>query len=68
MCLNLNDHQINIACYLLGKLYMNLMLTTNPKPVIPTQKIKKSKQNTILNHKELENKGTKENYKKNQLI
>ena len=33
MCFNLNDHQINIDCYLLRMLYMNIMVTTNPKPM-----------------------------------
>lgn len=32
-----NDHQKNIDCYLLWMLY-NLMVLTNPKPTIDTQK------------------------------
>lgn len=41
MYLNLNDHQINIDCYLHRMLQMNLVVTTNPKPMIVSQKIKK---------------------------
>jgi len=43
MCLNLNDHQINTDCYLLQVTYMNLMVTTNPKPTIDTPKVKRNK-------------------------
>ena len=52
MCLNLNDHQINMDCYLHRTLYMNIMVTTNPKPMIDTQNIKRKKteQNTIATH------------------
>ena len=51
-CLNLSDHQINTDCYLLRMLYMNLMVTTNTKPMTDTQKIKrkKAKYYTIHTH------------------
>ena len=40
MYLNLNDNSIDMD-YLFKMLYMNLMVTTNQKPIIQTQKIKK---------------------------
>ena len=41
--LNLNDNQLNIDCSVLRRIYMNFMVTTNPKPIIDTQKIKRKK-------------------------
>ena len=38
---NLRDHQLNIDCYIHRLLYMNLMVITNQKPIINTQKIKR---------------------------
>jgi len=35
---NLRDQQVNIDCYMQKLLYTNLMVTTNEKPVIDTQK------------------------------
>lgn len=40
ICLNLNHHQINMDCYLLMMLYVNNMVTTNPKLMTDVQKIK----------------------------
>ena len=73
MCLNLSNHQLNMGCYILRMLYMNLMVTAQQnleqihnkqrerKPSITLQK--------VINHKEREQekkKGTEKNYKNNQ--
>ena len=41
MASNLHDHQLNIDCYMQKMLYTNLKVTTNQKPVIDMQKIKR---------------------------
>jgi len=46
---NLSDHQLNIDYYILRMLYMNLMVATNAKSVIDTQK-NKTKINTKGSH------------------
>lgn len=52
MCSNLSDYQLHIDCYILRMLYMNLMVTKNPKPIRNTQNIKrkKAKYNIIESH------------------
>lgn len=49
---NLSDHQFTIDCYIHRLLSMSLNITTNPKSMINTQKIKKkeSKHNTTQSH------------------
>ena len=37
---SINDHQLNIECYMQKMLYANLMVKTNKKPVIYIQKNK----------------------------
>ena len=39
MCLNLNDCQFKTSGYSYQSTYMNLMVTTNQKPSIHTQKL-----------------------------
>ena len=40
MSSKLNNHQLNIVCYMQKMLYMNLMVVTNQKPVINIQTTK----------------------------
>ena len=44
---NLSDHQLKIDCYMHKKLYINLMIHTNQKPVIDMQRIKRKESNYI---------------------
>ena len=44
---NLNGHQFNIDCYVQKRLYTNLMTTTNQKPLINMQRIKRKKSKYI---------------------
>ena len=44
---NLNDLQLNIDCYMQKTLYSNLMITTNQKPLINIQRIKRKKSKHI---------------------
>ena len=44
---NLSEHQLNIDCYRQKMLYTNLMVTTNQKPAIHTQRIKRKQFNYI---------------------
>ena len=41
MCLNLNDYYFKTSRYNYRSAYMNLMVTTNQKPTINTQKLKR---------------------------
>ena len=40
MCLNLSDYQLKAICCVYRFMYINLMVTTNQKPIIATQKVK----------------------------
>ena len=40
---NLNDHQLNKGCYMQKRLYINIMGTTNQKPLINMETIKRKK-------------------------
>ena len=42
MDLNLSDYQLNIDYYMCKMLYINLIVTTNQKPVIYMQKIERN--------------------------
>ena len=44
---NLNDHQLNIDCYMQKRLYTNLMVTIYQKPLINMQRIKRKKSKYI---------------------
>ena len=66
---DLNDWPLNTDCYVLTMLYMNFMLTTNPKSIKDTEKKKRKKPNItlekLINHKERKRrKNEAENYKK----
>ena len=69
MCLNLNDHQLNIDCCILRMLYMNFVVTTNQKPIIEMQKNRGRKPSIALKkvtnrkEREQEKEGTEENCK-----
>ena len=41
MCLKLNDYQFKTSRHNYGSIYMNPMVTTNQKPIIYTQKLKR---------------------------
>ena len=43
----LSDHELNIDCYMHKMLFINLMVTTNQKPVINIQKIKRKESKYI---------------------
>lgn len=61
MCWNLSNHHPNIDCYIHGTLYMNLMITTNQKPVnIQTQKRERNPGMTLKNVIKAQGKRTKE--------
>ena len=51
MCSNLSD-QLNIDCYILKMLYVNLVVTANQKSMVDTQrtKRKKAKHSTTESH------------------
>lgn len=56
MSLNFSDHQLNIECYVFRMLYINLMITTIPKPRIDTHNIKAYiPLQKFTNHKENKN-------------
>ena len=40
---NLRDYQPKINAYIHRLLYMNFMVTTNQKPIVDTQKLKRKK-------------------------
>ena len=63
---NLNDHKFNINCYMQKRLYTNLMVTTNHKPLIDTQRIKtkKSKYIIIENHQIMKDRKTRKDLRK----
>ena len=44
MCLNINDYQFKTSRYSYRSTYMNPMTTTNRKPTIDTQKLKRKEQ------------------------
>ena len=46
---NLNDHQLNIDCYMQKRLYRNLMVIVHQKPLINMQGIARKKSNILLN-------------------
>ena len=52
MCLNLKDYQFKASRYNYGSIYMNPMVTTNQKPTIDTQKLRRKelKHTTKENH------------------
>ena len=55
--LNFNNYKFHIQCYILRMLYMNLMVTSNQKPVkIYTKYKKKLKHNTNKTHKSQDSK------------
>lgn len=75
MCSNLSEHQLKIDSYIHRKLCINLMATTNQKPIINTQIIKRKKESITLqkaiHHKEIEQENMKEtnkNYKSNHKV
>ena len=66
---DLNDWPLNRDCYVLKMLYMNFMLTTNPKSIKDTEKKRKKPNVTLeklINHKEREKEKNEaeKNYKK----
>ena len=67
MCLNLNDHQLNMDCQILKMLYINLTVTTNPTPILDKQKIKGKtiKYNTTETHQSQREKEKKKGTEKN---
>ena len=48
---NLRDYSLNIDCHMHNTLYMNLPVTTNKKPVIDTQKMKRKNPGISLKKK-----------------
>ena len=41
MCLNLNDYEFKTSKYIYMSIYVSLMVTTNQKPTIETQKLER---------------------------
>ena len=48
MASNLNNHQLNTDCYMQKMLHTSLMGTTNQKPLIDMQRIKRKKYKYII--------------------
>lgn len=47
MTSKLNDHQLNIDCYMQKRLYTNPMMTIHQKPLVNMERIKKKKSKYI---------------------